>query len=254
MINYIEHHIVDHCNLNCAGCSHFSPLAPQWFEDINDFKKDFNQLAQLTDVRTIRIMGGEPLLHPNFELFCAAARDFFPNSDIWIVTNGILLQKLDIKEKALHACNTSKIGICVSNYSLNLNLEELLEGFKYRVIHWKNQMYNVGLSLMDLEKEQENFNSCDLHLNQWYYFQFGRLFPCCVSANIRHLAQHFNITDLNIPIEKSSISIYDHSINEIQNFLNNPILLCKHCNTFYRMHNHHQFTISKKELSEWTYQ
>ena len=27
MIEYLEHHIVDHCNLKCAGCSHFSCLA-----------------------------------------------------------------------------------------------------------------------------------------------------------------------------------------------------------------------------------
>lgn len=24
---HIEMHVVDHCNLNCFGCNHFSPLA-----------------------------------------------------------------------------------------------------------------------------------------------------------------------------------------------------------------------------------
>ena len=37
MINYLEHHIVDHCNLKCAGCSHFSSIAPQWYEKLLDF-------------------------------------------------------------------------------------------------------------------------------------------------------------------------------------------------------------------------
>jgi hypothetical protein len=28
-----ETHMVDHCNLDCWGCSHFSPLADEWFAD-----------------------------------------------------------------------------------------------------------------------------------------------------------------------------------------------------------------------------
>ena len=65
-MNYLEHHIVDHCNLNCGGCSHFSPLADPWFEDFDTFKKDFLQLYDIThgNVGVIRLMGGEPLLHP----------------------------------------------------------------------------------------------------------------------------------------------------------------------------------------------
>ena len=49
MIQYLEHHIVDHCNLNCVGCSHFSPISNPWFEDIEDFKRDFERLAELTE-------------------------------------------------------------------------------------------------------------------------------------------------------------------------------------------------------------
>ena len=33
--------IVDHCNLNCKGCGHFSPLASESFLDIETFENDF---------------------------------------------------------------------------------------------------------------------------------------------------------------------------------------------------------------------
>ena len=93
MIDYLEHHIVDHCNLNCAGCSHFSPLASEWYESLEDFRKDFTELANKTNtqVKTIRIMGGEPLLHPQVTDFLITARQLFPTSEIQLVTNGILL-------------------------------------------------------------------------------------------------------------------------------------------------------------------
>lgn len=47
-IRYLEHHIVDHCNLKCNGCSHFSGLADEWFENFDDFRKDFLKLKEIT--------------------------------------------------------------------------------------------------------------------------------------------------------------------------------------------------------------
>ena len=49
MINYIETHITEHCNLKCRGCSHFSGLATPQFKDLNDFIKEMNALANLTN-------------------------------------------------------------------------------------------------------------------------------------------------------------------------------------------------------------
>ena len=50
MINYIETHLVDHCNLNCKGCSHFSPLVGKpFYKDYNEFKKEIEQLSKITN-------------------------------------------------------------------------------------------------------------------------------------------------------------------------------------------------------------
>lgn len=44
---YLESHLTDHCNLNCAGCSHFSPLSSQNYVSIEQYKKDIQRLAKL---------------------------------------------------------------------------------------------------------------------------------------------------------------------------------------------------------------
>ena len=31
----LEVHVVNHCNLNCAGCNHFAPLADPWYIDVD---------------------------------------------------------------------------------------------------------------------------------------------------------------------------------------------------------------------------
>ena len=33
----VEMHIVDHCNLNCNCCNHFSPIAKPWYISLEDF-------------------------------------------------------------------------------------------------------------------------------------------------------------------------------------------------------------------------
>jgi hypothetical protein len=33
----VEMHIVNHCNLNCNCCNHFSPLADPWYISLEDF-------------------------------------------------------------------------------------------------------------------------------------------------------------------------------------------------------------------------
>jgi ABC-2 type transport system ATP-binding protein len=67
-------HVADHCNINCKGCEHFSPLAPKHFIDIEKYKNDCIQLAKLSGandrdgggggIDENTILGGGPLLKP----------------------------------------------------------------------------------------------------------------------------------------------------------------------------------------------
>ena len=65
-IYYIETDIIDACNLNCAGCSHFAPLAKCRNEvSLEDYTKDVRRIGVLFPfIFIFRILGGEPLLHP----------------------------------------------------------------------------------------------------------------------------------------------------------------------------------------------
>ena len=256
MIEYLEHHIVDHCNLNCGGCSHFSPLADEWYENIDDFIYDFQALANKTDnyVPVIRLMGGEPLLHPQYDDFLHVARTLFPNSNIQIVTNGLLLQKEH--DKLVKVCNERDIQICTSNYGLKLDLNKLLKDYKYTRVDNKNSLYNISLDLNGNYDAEETFRYCDLHVNHWYYFQDGRFFPCCIAANIRFFENYFHIflgNEEEYPrkLDDISISIHNHSIQEIQEFLNKPIQLCRFCNTIQRQQSYQPFKVSKKSIKEW---
>ncbi len=71
--------IVKHCNLNCVGCGHFSPLASIEFLSPIEFEMDCKRLAFLTEgiIERIELMGGEPLLHPRILDFMQISRHYF---------------------------------------------------------------------------------------------------------------------------------------------------------------------------------
>lgn len=44
-LSFIDIHLVEHCNLNCFCCNHFSQLADEEYTDLVSFEKDMKQLA-----------------------------------------------------------------------------------------------------------------------------------------------------------------------------------------------------------------
>ena len=115
MLDYLELHLTDHCNLNCKGCSHFSPIATKWFAKLSDYRHDLERLSQLFfNIRKIRLLGGEPLLHPEVNAFIAATRQHFPLASVVLVTNGILLPTMD--EDFWKCCQKNGVTIDMTIY------------------------------------------------------------------------------------------------------------------------------------------
>ena len=79
-LRHVEIHLVEHCNLNCKYCSHFSSIAKKEFYNLNEFKKDMARLAKVTNkkIKNIQLLGGEPLLHPNINEMMKFVRRKFP--------------------------------------------------------------------------------------------------------------------------------------------------------------------------------
>lgn len=94
---YLEFHVADHCNLNCKYCTHYSPLVTQpVYTEYEHFAADLRQLKKhIIDIGIIRILGGEPLLNPELGKFIELAREVYPASIITVVTNGLLIDRLE---------------------------------------------------------------------------------------------------------------------------------------------------------------
>jgi organic radical activating enzyme len=86
--------IVEHCNLRCRSCSHLSPVLPRHFVDPAALCSDLSALAGSYRANILKILGGEPLLHPDLLEVITAARRSGVAETIEIWTNGLLLPRM----------------------------------------------------------------------------------------------------------------------------------------------------------------
>ncbi len=114
-IPYLEFHVADHCNLNCKGCVHFSPLVRESvFPKLSDVERDFIRLREIIEyIDTIRILGGEPLLNPELSRYVEMVHEIYPKSHISIVSNGLLLRQMkeDLFNAMLHTGTSLDISL-----------------------------------------------------------------------------------------------------------------------------------------------
>lgn len=233
---HFEFHLVEHCNLKCAGCTHFAPLAKEEYLSIEEFESDIKRLSALSHkkARFINLLGGEPLLHPDIQQFLYCAREHFPDSIIRVVTNGIKLTEMS--ESFWTACRENNIIIGITEYPIEIDYKERIELIKRKGIQFesfsggdvpRDEMWRLSLDERGLNRPIENFMRCP-RANACVFIKHGRMFNCATMANIDHFNNYFG-TDFRISKE-DGIDIYKvKDIDEILSFLAAPKPFCRYC-------------------------
>lgn len=231
----VEIELSEGCNLNCKGCFQFSNLVEgKNFADLKVFENDLEQLKKIFwGVGKIKLLGGEPLLNPNFLLYIKKAREIFPDSDIRLVSNGLLIPKLS--RAALKEIKNNNCTIDISNYpptrkklgSITSYLKEV--GVSYTVSLPINIFFK-GLLTKPSESPDAAFNNCIF--THCHALSNGKLAACTHQFYISRLNTAF---ELNYPEEgiDEVIDIYHTSLNgwEINNILEQPHDFCRYCST-----------------------
>jgi 4Fe-4S single cluster domain len=93
-VSAMEYNLTEHCNLSCYQCDHASPLLAKKFASLADFERDMRALSQAVHLGELRLVGGEPLLHPQLIDFMRMTRETGIADAIKIYTNGMLLHTM----------------------------------------------------------------------------------------------------------------------------------------------------------------
>jgi len=89
----LEINIAYSCNLKCEYCSHLGRFM-KGIVPLDDLLLWYHSWNTKIRPHNLRIMGGEPLLHPHLETILYETRNHWKDSRIALVTNGLLLHKI----------------------------------------------------------------------------------------------------------------------------------------------------------------
>lgn len=231
-LDYLEMHLMNSCNLKCKGCSHFSNIAnDEDIESISSFEKNMERLSKVQPViYKIRLLGGEPFLNPQIAEYSGIVRRFFPYTDIHIVTNGLLLNKIEIN--TLKKLADQKIVIDISVYPPTERiLAEIVHrldecGLNYETTT-KISEFRKRMDLKGDANPKKAYDTCVS--KQCHFYHNGYLSACPAPYVIGHYCQHFGV---NVDVAADDrISIWKEDLNSdlIVSKMNSPMDICRLC-------------------------
>ncbi len=248
VLQYLEFHLSAHCNLKCKGCSQFSPIANEWFASLAEHTSDMKRLSNIfSNIKTIRLIGGEPLLNPEIEDFIIVTRKYFPESNICIATNGTLLESMP--QSFWDTCRICNIKINWTLYPPFISsYKHLLREFqKHRVIITLRKV-NRFRSVLNLNGDSNPNKALRLCRSMYFcpFLRSGRIYLCSRPLVI---GVYNSVFGTNIP-EGEGIDIHDANINgwDVLISISKSTDTCKYCAT---RTSYFQWIDSEKKAEEW---
>ena len=191
-------HIVEHCNLKCRGCYHFSSLAKDEYLSVEEYAKDIERLGNLfnRNIEEILLLGGEPLLHPQLSEFFSVTRKSAPNASVKLLTNGLLLNNM--KEEFWTSIIQNDVQLWVTKYPVNFDYDkaELMAKDRGIELHYFNKepVRTLGYQPLTLKGDKDNVKNyvgC-YRANECIDLKHGKVYPCIIPAEIKPFNDYFN--------------------------------------------------------------
>lgn len=255
---YLEIKIVEHCNLKCKGCSALSNINSPEFMSVDTFEADMKRLRQLfSSIKDLKLFGGEPLLHPELESFLIVARKYFPDANIIVHSNGLLIPKM--KSSLFLLMHKKNIKLEFTQYPptglIKRQIIKILEknGVAYK---FRDALYEFQkiINIKGDYDAEEVYKTCEGCIN----LVKGTL-SCGVGWTIKGLEEKYGLGICEDKFQRC-VDIYSTELNgwEINKFLNAPSNLCKYCAFMYRGDRDKRMVQWKCgapfEISDWIYQ
>jgi len=142
-----EINAVEHCNLRCRACTHFSPALPKYVVDPVTLARHLDALSMSYHVKVMRLLGGEPLLHPDLLAVIDAVRQSGIADSVQIVTNGLLLPRM-----------AAQAWRAIDSVQVSLYPGRSLDEAQQRECTTKAREHGVAIAFRAYERFQESYS------------------------------------------------------------------------------------------------
>lgn len=229
-MNTLETNVVDYCNLNCKGCSHFSNLFPKGSQvPFQTFEQDIKQLSTKIFISQFNLLGGEVFLTDKLSDYIECLKKYMPKTKIELISNGMLIPYL--KKELLEYIKENKVMINITEYpqvnKIAQRIKDTLE--QYQISYSFRPLVKTFGKNIDIAGGNEPavaMLSC--RESKCQFLREGRLYKCPFSVLGNYFFEHYKL-----PIYfHEGIDIYDKTLDwkeEIRKLCNEPIDACRFC-------------------------
>lgn len=223
----VEMHIIDSCNLNCRGCSHFSPIFSKELPDMQKRLEDVQKLKEKFDhIIRFYILGGEPFLNPELGKYVLEIHKLLPHTEIVVVTNGLLICKVDTE--ILRMIQMAGAIVSISEYTPTSKiLDDVVNVLEQNCVLYEirratiKQSFNIPLSL-DGNSKREKCCISDGCITIWN----GKITKC---PTLMYIEKFNEVFGTHLPSE----GIYNLEEcpegEKLVKLLDRKVPLCAHC-------------------------
>lgn len=226
----LEFHVLNACNLNCAGCNRFAPLQDSFDPiEIEDWTNQLLEIQKnIPNVKQLTIMGGEPTLHPKLLEICEITRKLFPSIKLYIVSNGTNINSI---KQNLFEYEQLNVKFLFCSYPTYTKYDEIKEISS--IARWTStRLYSTSI-LIDEKGEEDNihnFFSCYKFTLPNFVLKNYKLYICPIGANIDLYCAKAHCTIPEVEgIDYLDVRKIQNNLDLIQTFCFTPKNTCKFC-------------------------
>ncbi|MBD2167424.1 radical SAM protein [Calothrix membranacea FACHB-236] len=228
---YCEINVVHHCNLSCRACTHLSPGLPKYIADPENIYNELSILSKAYIPRGIKLVGGEPLLHPNIIQIIEAIRASGITKFVKMVTNGHLLAKApDLFWEKIDAIEISLYPSKPLNPETLKILKQKAKDSKtiLEIYNWDDFRESYSeLGTENTELVQKIYLTCAVaHIWRCHTVSEGYFYKCPQSVFIPKVINKENLQNDGIKITDSE-DFFENLLAYLKS--EEPLGSCSHC-------------------------
>lgn len=230
----LEFVVTDWCNLNCRGCTHYSPLAPKEFEPLDVLERNMSALSRAcgNQIESAYLIGGETLLYPDLPEAMRLQRRYFRDARLYIFTNGLALPRMS--EEFWTACRDTDTVVALTRYPIKFDYDaaEALcasHGVRCEVFGDRSDDGSFFRFALDPHGRQNARMSHFKCYNRGCVSVTGdRVYPCSISACVGHLNRAHGTSFEHR--DGDFIAVADvRSADDIRRLRDRPVPFCRYC-------------------------
>ena len=235
VLDAVELHLADRCNMNCTGCSHFSPFAAEWFADVDQVGRDLAALREKFKggIRHVNLLGGEPLLNADVCAILCRVKESCPEAQVTLVTNGLNL--LEQPAMFWETCRRVHVRLNLTLYGpvaakcAQIEQKCLSENVPLRV--QRGDVFFARMVPKGTSSAQRSFRFCR-KTTYCPYLRGGRLYTCAQAYHIRDFVRAVRASgrEMNEVVDEG-IDVRDAfwSGKKVLRYLMTPSIVCQYC-------------------------